>query len=117
MTKFDFDEWLQLAKSDPEAFEARRKQVVDDVIQQAPSKQQHRLRGLQWRVDMERNKYKDSLVSCQKVFSMMWNSVYGEQGLLHALNGDIKPAADRKSAAPKSGRKPGKVLDFQSTVD
>lgn len=116
MTKFDFDEWLALAKFDPEAFEARRKQVLDEAIQNSSSQQQQRLRGMQWRVDIERNKYKDSLVRCQKVFSMMWNSVYGEQGLLQALNGDVETKPSQKSAQ-NSGLKTGKVLDFQTSSD
>jgi len=113
MTDFDFDEWLHLAKSDPEAFEARRKQTIEARINLAPSDQQHRLRGLQWRVDMERKKYKDSLVSCQRVFSMMWNSVYGEAGLLQALNGQL----DAKKNKGNNKQSVVRVLDFPATTE
>lgn len=113
MSDFNFDEWLQLAKTDPEAFEKRRQQAIDELIATAPVKHQQRLQGLQWRVDMERRKYKDSLVRCQKVFSMMWASVYNDNGLLQALHG--RTAAQRHKAEDRKER--ASVLEFQSATD
>jgi len=110
MQEFDFDEWRKLAETDPEAFELRRQQAVEAVIAKAPSDRQHRLRGLQWRVDMERRKYKEPLVRCQKVFSMMWKSVYDDHGLLQALNG--LPQKQRRTASP---RPQAQVLAFQNS--
>lgn len=114
MSDFNFDEWQQLAKSDPEAFEKRRQQAIDELITSAPGQQQHRLRGLQWRVDMERRKYKDSLVSCQRVFSMMWESVYSDNGLLQALQG--KTAIQQRNEAD-GDKKHAKVLEFQQATE
>jgi hypothetical protein len=113
MSDFDFDEWLQLAKADPEAFEKRRQQAIDALIAETSGEQQQRLRGLQWRIDMERRKYKDSLVRCQKVFSMMWSSVYGDNGLLQALHG--KNPAQGTDSATRQER--ASVLSFQPATD
>lgn len=113
MSEFNFDEWLQLAKSDPEAFEKRRQQAIDAMIAAAPDERRQRLRGLQWRIDMERRKYKDSLVSCRKVFSMMWSSVYSENGLLQALQGKTV-VEKRQSDGSKAG---ASILEFQSVTD
>ena len=114
MQKFDFDEWRQLAETDPEAFELRRQQVIESLIASAPSKRQQRLRGLQWRVDMERRKASDPLLSCRKVFGMMWHSVYGDNGLLQALN-DL-PASRLRKLSPPS-RPTARVLAFETTEE
>jgi hypothetical protein len=113
MSEFNFDEWLQLAKDDPEAFEKRRLQAIDALIAETSGEQQQRLRGLQWRIDMERRKYRDSLVRCQKVFSMMWSSVYGDNGLLQALQG--KNPAQGATGAARQER--ASVLSFESASD
>ena len=113
VSDFNFDEWLQLARSDPEAFEKRRQQAIDELIATVSSEKQQRLRGLQWRIEMERRKYKDSMVRCQKVFSMMWASVYSDNGLLQALQG--KTAAQGHKTDGRRGR--ASVLEFQQATD
>lgn len=81
-----FEYWLKLAKSDPELFEKKRLEAIDAVIQSAPVEKQQRLRGLQWRIDAERKKAKNPLDACLKVYNMMWDKVYGNNGLLEHLD-------------------------------
>lgn len=96
---FDFEEWAALAKSDPEAFEAKREQVIARFIEQASPHMQNRLRGLQWRIDTVRDRSTNPLSSCMKIFNQMWSSVYGERGLLDALNGvEHGPLPERSRA-------------------
>lgn len=85
MTTFDFDEWATLAKTDPEAFAQRRAAVIEAVIVSAPVERQLRLRGLQWRIDMERQRCKNPMHACIHLFNKMWSSVYSERGLLNAM--------------------------------
>lgn len=33
-TEFDFDEWVRLAKEDPDAFESMRKRMIQEVLGQ-----------------------------------------------------------------------------------
>ena len=87
--KYDFDEWKALAEKDPEAFEQQRQQAIEHMITSVPQERQQRLRGLQWRVDVERAKYKNALMGCRQAFNMMWDSVYSEHGLQRALNFDL----------------------------
>ena len=82
---FDFNEWKELSATDPEAFEARRRKVIEAEIRLASKKQQPRLRGLQWQIDLIRRRYKHPLVSSAKLFEMMCQKVYGENGFLDAL--------------------------------
>ncbi|HUX63342.1 DUF3135 domain-containing protein [Sulfuricella sp.] len=85
---FDFDEWMALAHSDPDAFEKQRKRVIDAAIAQAPQHMQTRLHALQWRIDMERSRASNPLSACIRLSNMMWKMVYGNKGLMAAI-GDL----------------------------
>ena len=64
---FDSEEWMALARSDPEQFEKRRTQAIDEVINSAPAHIQRRLRGLQWRIDLERSRAGTPLGACVRL--------------------------------------------------
>ena len=68
---FDFDQWQRLAQEDPEAFERQRRQAVDALIAQAPRASRARLRGLQFRIDMERRKAGSALAGAQRLQQML----------------------------------------------
>lgn len=82
---FDFSEWHTLAHSDPEAFELKRQEAIEDMISNLPQDRQQRLRCLQWRIDMERQRSRNPMQSCLKLYQMMMDSVYGEHGLLETI--------------------------------
>lgn len=69
--RFDFDEWRQLAQEDPEAFERRRRAVVEALIAQAPRSRQARLQGLQFRIDLERRKADSPLAAALRLQEML----------------------------------------------
>lgn len=94
---FDFEVWVALAKADPQAFEIQRRAVIEQAIATMPPHQQLRMRGLQWRIDMERLRHRHPRVSCAQLFNQMWSAVYGENGLVDALNGRLTPP-DRSAA-------------------
>jgi hypothetical protein len=108
---FNFDDWAELAQRDAEAFEQRRREVIEAAIAEAPDHMHTRLQRLQWRIDAERNRYKHPLKSCVVIFNMMWDSVYGEHGLLQALNALNNPDPALASQAPAAS--PAKVLPFR----
>ena len=85
MKNFNFDEWATLAKTDPTAFAQRRADVIEAVIASAPLERQQQLRRLQWRIDMERQRCSNPMHACIHLFNKMWDSMYGERGLLNAL--------------------------------
>ncbi len=90
MMSDDFDQWfddmVELARNDPQAFEDLRKRMVDEVIDEAPEENRRRLVGLQWRVDQERKLAKNPLAACIRISDLMWDSVTGDGGLLEHLN-------------------------------
>jgi hypothetical protein len=83
--RFDFDEWSQLAKDDPFAFEARRIALIEAYLRQFPQSGQRRLRGpVPHR--MERRRARTPMAACLKISSMMWESLLGRHGLKTALD-------------------------------
>ena len=87
----DFDSWSKLARSDPEAFEAKRAQVIEQMIQRMPAHKQQRMRCLQWKIDQVRARASNPLSACIKLSDMMWDSLAGPGGLREALDGLGQP--------------------------
>ncbi len=81
----DFDTWATLASEDPETFESRRRDILEAFFAQIPEQRQQRLRGLQFRIDMERRRSKSAMGACIKISAMMWDSVGGENGLIDSI--------------------------------
>jgi hypothetical protein len=82
----DFDTWMSLAQTDPVAFEERRSRLIEEFIERTPADQQRRLRGLQFKVDMERRRARTPMAACLRISDMMWQAVVGEGGLRDTLN-------------------------------
>jgi len=88
LEQFDLDEWINLAHSDPDAFERQRKRAINMAIARASQHMQPRLHALQWRIDMERSRASNPLSACVRLSDMMWQRVYGKKGLMDAI-GDL----------------------------
>lgn len=73
--KFDFSTWKTLYEADPQAFEQRRQQVIDEFIQAAPVEYQQRLNGLMFRVNAVRGRSSNPMHACLEISKLMWNSV------------------------------------------
>ncbi len=89
-SKVHFEKWFEemacLAQEDPEAFERRREELIEEAISQADPAYQERLRRLQWRIDMERKRCKTALAACLRLYEMMWDFIYAENGFLEAVD-------------------------------
>ncbi len=111
---FEFTDWSTLATSDPAAFESKREQIIEDFIQSAPRSKQRRLRCLQWRIDQTRKLSRNPMDACVRLSQLMMDSVYGENGLLGALQ-ELHREADGTSTSPSNNqiqRQKGKILPF-----
>ena len=71
----DFDEWMNLAKSDPEKFEIRRREHIESFFNNVPEERKPRLMSLQWRIDQTRKLSHSPMASCIAISNMMWDSV------------------------------------------
>lgn len=83
--KIDFDEWARLAKTDPEEFETRRREIIESTIARNPTGRQQRLRSLQWKIDQIRTLSPTPISACVKISNMMWDSLTGPGGLKDSL--------------------------------
>ncbi len=69
-----YETLAQLAREDPQAFESLRRAVIDSFIDSAPDRLSARLRGLQFRVDCERQLSHSALGATVRMYALMWES-------------------------------------------
>jgi len=93
----DFDSLAKMAKQNPQEFEALREKLVEQAIASAKESNQRRLRGLQFQIDMTRQKAKTPLAACIQISSLMHDSL---AELRDYLNGH-RQAGDELSDAVK----------------
>ena len=104
--QFDFERWARIAKDDPERFEQLRREAIDEVINNATSTNQDRLRGLQFQIDAKRRLSSNALGSCIQMSSMMLDHFYNEMvtSLNALVSGDLEslkvPAIDNSNVIP-----------------
>ena len=105
---FDFDRLAELAQQAPEDFETVRRRMIAQIIESAPEASRRRLTGLQWQVDMVRDRAGSPMGACVEISQMMWDSVAGEGGLLESIQRLTDPA----QAQPPPPPEPGQVVRF-----
>lgn len=103
--RFDFDAWVELARQDPQAFEEKRKNIIETAIQGAPEQQQQRLRCLQWKLDKIRETSRTPMMACLQINRLLWENVTGEHGLLNSLQ-----HLQRSETESQNRRKKAKVI-------
>ena len=99
-SNFDFDEWLDLLKRDPESFESRRLESIEELIISAPEDKQHRLRCLQWKIDRIREKMPTPLAACVAISDMMWDSLDKLNQLYHDCESVTSNQSGKRNMAP-----------------
>ena len=110
--EFDFDEWVKLARDNPEAYEDMRRKMLQEVIDSTSPEVRRRMQGLQWKIDQIRSTSPNPMASCLKISQMMWDSVLGENGLLEHME-RLKSPAGQEWDKPKTS---AKVIEI-NTVD
>jgi len=102
--EFDFEHWAYMAANDPERFERERQALLDNVINTAPEAHRARLRAVQNRVELMRQKYDGNPTGCATAMYMEMMRSVGQ--LNKALHGD--EVFDTKSSADVIDFKPGR---------
>jgi len=106
----EFDKLREMAQNDPEALERLRVELCDQLIQEAPEKYRRKLRGLQFRVDMERRRAKSPMAACIAISGMMHDSFDRLRQTLNEAAGNVTPTyLDTVSEDAEEG----KVLPFR----
>jgi len=105
----------QLARDDPQAFEALRLKLVESGIASAPERMQARLRGLQFRIDAVRRLSRSPLGATVKLNAMMWESFMEMHQQLQAfvrLTGSPE-ACPTVSAEADSACHDARIIEFR----
>ena len=102
LTKLDFDAAKELARTDPEAFEQYRHDLIETLIAKAPERNRQHLRRMQWRIEQERKRASNPLSACVKIYRMMWESFAGERGLIDTLQNTRNTPQNTESLRPKA---------------
>jgi hypothetical protein len=89
--EFDFQAWAKLARDNPEEFERAREREIRKIIDARPDLQ-HRLEGLQFRIDAERKLARTPLKACLRLSTLMWNSFYDLKDQLDGLAAGMRSA-------------------------
>lgn len=110
--RLDVDAWFELAERDPEAFEAMRLRMIEDVVESAPSRLKQRLLSLQWRIDQERRLANTPLAACIRMSRMMWERVTGPKGLLDSIDRLSEVITEPDMPSPSPPPLPGRVILF-----
>lgn len=82
-----FEDMVKMAQNDPDALESLRQEMCEAVIQSAPETSQRKLRGLQFKIDMERRRAKTPMASCIRLSQMMHESFAQLREALNDMQG------------------------------
>jgi len=110
--QMNFDKWLDLAMNDPDGFESARTAAIQGFLESTPKHSRQRLSGLQWRIDMIRQRSKTPMAACQAIYSMMWDQLAGDEGMIESL----KSMANGTFNAPEP-KYNARILPFRSRLD
>ncbi len=88
--EFDFHEWASLAKDSPEAFEQRRREVIDAFLAASAGKQQRLGQSLQREIDYEVRRAGSPQEALKAISGMMWAQVSFLSEELEELGGCMR---------------------------
>lgn len=103
-TDFFFQEWALLARTDPDAFESRRKQTIDQFLLQSSTRQRKMGLNLQREIDAERRRAEDPEKAFSAIAKMMWQQVNFLYDGLDNLSEYVKN--NRNNGIATTGRMP-----------
>ncbi|MEK7662043.1 MAG: DUF3135 domain-containing protein [Patescibacteria group bacterium] len=79
-TPFDFDGWLKLHRTDPEALKKFLKEEEEKIIESAPEHLRPAMRRLQQEMDTRRGGTDDHSLVCARAFRTMSDVMFGKGG-------------------------------------
>ena len=78
MPDFDFDEWAELYRIDPTAFERKRSEVLEETILNAPVEIRNKLRLIQMQCDAAHSEM-EPLKAAEAISKLMISKVFDLQ--------------------------------------
>lgn len=83
--EFTPEEWTALYEKDPQLFERKRVEAIENMIAKAPSEKQEGLRVMQWQIDKRLHGSKTPLGRMQIMQTIFYDAVFLPGGLLAQL--------------------------------
>jgi hypothetical protein len=109
-------ELAQLARDDPQAFEALRAELIENAIQRAPERLQLRLRQLQFRIDGIRRLARTPLGALLKMQALMWDSFLRMNEALQQFDALSRAATRRHDGHDDGKPHDALVIDFRTRL-
>lgn len=95
-----FEELMALALNEPAKLEELRQSWVEETINSAPELFQRRLRGLQFQIDMEREKASNPVSACVRISKMMHDGLANLQDVIkNSHNNEFEPQGSQQPVA------------------
>lgn len=108
-----FDEMKRMAEQEPEKLEALRQKLVEDAISGAPERYHRRLRGIQFQIDMERERAANPVSSCIRISKMMHD---GLARLYEAITHEEATSTERAEPAESDSLNAGQIIPFPLAI-
>ncbi|MBS53566.1 MAG: hypothetical protein CMI03_12555 [Oceanospirillaceae bacterium] len=94
-----FEELRKLAETNPDKLESLRQTLIEDTIASAPDDIQRRLRGLQFRIDAERQLASNPMSACIRISAMMNERLHSLMEALNTPTGELPAGRQQPSAS------------------
>lgn len=104
--EFDFNAWASLAQVAPEEFEQRRTDLIEYFL--SNGRDQQRLRGLQCRINLERQRARTAMKSCLKISSLMWDTFIDLNDTLNTF----AQGSNSRDVGNSPSRSPTQIIQF-----
>lgn len=114
--RMDIQQWMDLAKTNPDEFERKRSEVIERMIETAAESRRLQLRRVQWRIDRIRERSTTPLAAAITISGMMWESFYKLNERYLELAGNFAGSPKACRVAPgcsASSRRCATILPFR----
>lgn len=112
VTPTDFEQWANLASTDPAQFEVMRRAAINEFLNSVSGERRLQLQRLQWRVDRVRERCATPMAATIAISEMMWDAFYDLHDRYQDVFGDIAAKRYKHPVQAKSA----KILPFVAPV-
>lgn len=111
--QFDFDEWVNLNRTDPQAFERRRLEWCNRFIDGTQAANKKRLSGLLFQINMKRRQSSNAMDACLRISGLMWEKFNELRSELQPLAGNPLPVTQNTtSTSGQLWQQSADIIDF-----
>jgi hypothetical protein len=112
VTPADFEQWADLASSDPAQFEVMRRAAINEFLNSVSGERRLQLQRLQWRVDRVRERCSTPMAATIAISEMMWDAFYD----LHDRYQDVFGTNQSKRYRAPGPVRVAKILPFTAPI-